>query len=135
MRGLGRKEFAKTLKEACCSIWIDDIAGFGTFPVESMKCGTPVLGKVPNMIPEWLTEDNGIWTYEGHRLPEFAATYIESWLEDAIPTELLDAMKPIDEQYKKDTQDEKLLEVFKSYVSKRKEDLEQHIASLNNEVE
>ena len=135
MRGLGRKEFAKTLKESCCSVWVDDISGFGTFPVESMKCGTPVLGKVPNMIPEWLTEDNGIWTYEGHRLPEFVATYLESWLEDAIPKELLEAMSPIETKYNKAEQDIKLLEVFKGYIVKRKEDLEQHVESLNNEVE
>lgn len=134
MRGLGRKEFAKTLKEACCSIWIDDISGFGTFPVESMKCGTPVIGKVPNMIPEWLTEDNGIWTYEGHRLPEFAATYLESWLEDAIPSELLDAMKPIEDKYKKEDQDKRVIEVFKGYIAKRKQDLEKHLESANNEV-
>ena len=135
MRGLGRKEFAKTLKESCCSVWVDDISGFGTFPVESMKCGTPVLGKVPNMIPEWLTEDNGIWTYEGHRLPEFVATYLESWLEEAIPKELLEAMSPIESKYNKAEQDIKLLEVFKGYIVKRKEDLEQHVESLNNEVE
>ena len=134
MRGLSRKEFAKTLKESCCSIWVDDIAGFGTFPVESMKCGTPVLGKVPNMIPEWLNEENGIWTYEGHRLPEFAATYIESWLEDAIPNELLEAMSPICEKYTKKEQDERIIDTFKGYIDKRKVNLEQHLENVNNEA-
>jgi uncharacterized protein YqeY len=57
-----------------------------------------------------------------------------SWLEDAIPTELLDAMKPIEDKYKKETQDEKVLEVFSGFVSKRKEDLEKHLEALNNEA-
>ena len=41
MRGLSRKEFAKTLSESCASIWVDRISSFGTFPLESMRCGTP----------------------------------------------------------------------------------------------
>ncbi len=61
MRGLSEFEFANTLKDCCLSIWMDDESGFGTFPLESMKCGVPVLGKIPNLIPEWLNEDNGIW--------------------------------------------------------------------------
>ena len=78
-----------------------------------MKCGTPVIGKVPNMVPEWLTEENGIWTYEGHRLAEFAVNYIEGWLEDRIPEKLLKAMEPVAAKYKKKI---KLEEFWRSLV-------------------
>tara|TARA_R110002110_G_scaffold2253_3_gene10211 strand:+ start:9989 stop:11047 length:1059 start_codon:yes stop_codon:yes gene_type:complete len=136
LRGLSRKEFANVLKECCCAIWIDDISGFGTFPVEAMKCGTPVIGKVPNLIPEWLTEDNGMWTYEGHRLPEFAVNFIESWLEDSIPNEITKAMEPIESKYKREDQVTKVLEVFEKYVKGRKEGMENHIKELaHNEVQ
>ena len=37
---------------------------FGTYPLESMVSKTPVIGKVPNMKPDWLNDENGVWTYE-----------------------------------------------------------------------
>ena len=135
LRGLSRKAFAESLKECCCSLWIDDIAAFGTFPVESMKCGTPVIGKVPNMVPEWLIEDNGIWTYEGHRLAEFAVNYMEGWLEDRIPEKLLESMEPVAAKYKKEDQVKRVLEVFGGYIENRKVGIENHINELaNNEA-
>jgi hypothetical protein len=135
LRGLSRKDFAESLKECCCTLWIDDISGFGTFPVEAMKCGTPVIGKVPNLIPEWLTEDNGIWTYEGHRLAEFAVNYIEAWLEDKIPTKVLKAMEKVAKKYKKEDQVKRILEVFGGYIQNRKVGIENHIKELaNNEA-
>ena len=61
MRGLSEQEFAETLKECFLSVWIDDESGFGTFPLESMASGVPVMGKIPNLQPEWMKEENGIW--------------------------------------------------------------------------
>jgi hypothetical protein len=42
MRGLSEWEFATILKDSFVSVWVDDISGFGTYPLESMKTGTPV---------------------------------------------------------------------------------------------
>jgi hypothetical protein len=56
-------EFATSLKECMVSVWVDDDSTFGTFPLESMKCNVPVVGKIPKTEPDWLTE-NGMWTYD-----------------------------------------------------------------------
>jgi hypothetical protein len=42
LRGLPRKQFAQELSESCLAVWIDDLSGFGTFPIEAMECNTPV---------------------------------------------------------------------------------------------
>ena len=72
LRGLPREEFANVLGESCLAVWVDDVAGFGTFPLEAMESDTPVIGKIPNLVPEWMEQsidgeemtlvNNGIWT-------------------------------------------------------------------------
>ena len=64
MRGIKLDDFAKFLKDSYLSVWVDDESAFGTYPLECMATGTPVIGKVPNLKPEWLSEENGIWTYQ-----------------------------------------------------------------------
>jgi hypothetical protein len=53
LRGIPKAQFAEELGKSCLAVWIDDQAGFGTFPLEAMQSGTPVIGKIPNMVPEW----------------------------------------------------------------------------------
>ena len=49
-----------------------------------MACGTPVIGKVPNMKPEWMSDGNGVWTYESNNMVDIIAEYTQNWLEDNI---------------------------------------------------
>ena len=89
MRGLSESEFASTLRECCLSVWIDETSGFGTFPLESMKSGVPVLGLVPNLLPDWMSEDNGLWINNKIQLVDFVADYLQNWLEDNVNDKLL----------------------------------------------
>jgi len=60
MRGLSEWEFATILKDSFVSVWVDDISGFGTYPLESMKTGTPVIGKIPNLKPNCDHDEPGV---------------------------------------------------------------------------
>jgi hypothetical protein len=103
LRGLSRKTFADELKDCCLAVWVDDSSGFGTFPLEAMECNTPVIGKIPNLIPDWMeTKDehgnpaiknNGVWTNTTLNIPELIATYMKIFFEDALPNDLLESMK------------------------------------------
>lgn len=84
MRGMSEEEFANALKECMLSVWIDSTSSFGTFPIESMKSGVPVLGKIPNLIPNWLNEDNGLWIQDSIIIQDVIADFIQNWLEDNI---------------------------------------------------
>jgi hypothetical protein len=88
MRGLTENDFSSFLKDCFLSVWIDETSGYGTYPLESMKSGVPVLGKVPSLFPHWMNETNGIWVGDDVKLPDFAADFIQNWLEDNIKPEL-----------------------------------------------
>lgn len=88
MRGLNETEFATNLQNCFLSVWIDETSGYGTFPLEAMKCGVPCIGKVPTLFPDWMHENNGIWIIEENKIIDFTADFIQNWLEDNIKPEL-----------------------------------------------
>ena len=130
LRGLPREQFADELSKSCLAVWLDDTAGFGTFPVEAMECGTPIIGKIPNMIPEWMEgkaaegnptiKNNGIWTNTTVNIPELIATFIKVYLEDSIPDDLLVAMKDSTGKYTSENQKTILTKVYGDLVTERK---------------
>lgn len=100
MRGLSQLEFANSLKSCFLGVWIDDISGFGTFPLESMSCGIPVIGKIPDLIPEWMNEKNGIWIQDKLKMVDYIAEFIQNWLEDSITPDLYEEIEKTGNQYK-----------------------------------
>ena len=131
MRSLSEKEFASGLNNACLSVWIDETSGYGTFPLESMKCEVPVLGLVPNLLPEWMSEDNGLWINNKNQLVDFIADYLQNWLEDNVNENLFVEMKktveslPTKEEFEKNT-----LSLFEGYLLTRQESFEEQLSKL-----
>jgi len=130
MRNMPVETFAKNLAECCISVWVDDISGFGTFPIESMKCDVPVLGKVPNMIPEWMEDKNGLWTHDLNSIPDILANYVQAWLEDASPEELYEKMSEMSDKYTEEQQKEKILEVYTKLVDDRINEFKNNLTQL-----
>jgi len=129
MRGLSEKEFAETLKECFLSIWIDDESSFGTFPLESMSCGVPVIAKVPNIQPEWMKEGNGIWITDKTLITDFVADFIQNWLEDNVKTELYEEMEKTSKEYKnKQLFESNVVKLFEGYLTTRVESFESQIS-------
>lgn len=98
LRGLSESDFSEKMKDSFVSIWVDPIAGYGTFPLESIKMGIPVIGVVPNMVPEWMNENNGIWINNPNILVDVIADFIQNWLEDNINPELYTEMEKTSEK-------------------------------------
>ncbi len=130
MRGMSMENFAKNLSECCISVWVDDVSGFGTFPIESMKCGVPVLGKVPNMVPEWMEDKNGLWTHDFNSIPDILANYAQAWLEDSSPEELYEKMGEMKNKYNDEQQKEKILEVYQKIVENRTNEFKSQLEKL-----
>jgi hypothetical protein len=129
LRGLSEKEFANSLRECFVSVWVDDNSGFGTFPLESMVSNVPVIGKVPNIKPEWMTDDNGIWITDQILLCDVIADFIQNWLEDNISPELYDSMKKTVENYtNKQEFESKIISLFDNYLTVRADSFEQQIS-------
>lgn len=140
LRGLPRKTFAEELGKACLAIWVDDVSGFGTFPIEAIECDTPVIGKIPTLVPEWMEEpndkigeititNNGVWTNNFLNIPELIATYMKVWLEDSVPTDLLDGMAKTKGRYSEENQKIKIEEVYTTLVANRRAEFEKMLES------
>jgi len=132
MRGLPRETFAKSLSESCLAIWIDKDSSFGTFPLEAMKCNVPVLGLVPNMVPEWMSDKNGLWTHDPLMIVDLIANYFQAWLEDGEPSELYEEMSKQKDTYSYEEQKSKIKEVYEKFFTNRINELK---SSLPLEVE
>lgn len=138
LRGLSRKQFAEELAKSCLAVWVDDSSGFGTFPIEAIECGTPVIGKIPNLVPEWMeTKDengnsviknNGVWTNTTLNIPELIATYMKVWFEDSIPADLTQTMKESCGDYTPEKQKNAVTNVYNQLIQERKEEFNNMLA-------
>jgi len=128
MRGLSQKEFADILKDCMVSIWVDDISSFGTFPLESMASGVPVIGKAPSLVPTWINENNGIWIQEKTRLQDILADYIQNWLEDNVSENLYTSGVNTAEKFQDQSKFEnRISEIFQNYFENRLESFENEL--------
>ena len=131
MRNLTEKEFAKGFESSCLSVWVDETSGYGTFPIESMKCGVPVLGLVPNLVPEWMSEDNGLWINNKNQIVDFIADYLQNWLEDNVNENLyLGMKKTVDSLPTKETFETETVSLFEKYLTIRRESFEEQLSKL-----
>jgi hypothetical protein len=131
MRGLSEKEFANVLKDCFLSVWIDETSGYGTFPLESMKCGVPVLGLVPNLVPQWMNEDNGLWINNKLQLVDFTSDFLQNWLEDNVSEKITEGMKktiselPTKEDFYKNS-----VSIFEKFINTRLTSFEEQLNKL-----
>lgn len=148
LRGLSRKEFADQVKSNCLSVWVDDVSSFGTFPLESMECETPVMGLIPDMVPEWMItpgeeestpalKNNGFWTDNVLNIPNMISEYMNLWLSDKLPEVVYDEMASTTGQYTVEKQKAQIETVYSDIIQKSIEEfnngLEQEKQKLNDE--
>jgi len=131
MRGLSEEQLADSLRNSFLSIWIDEISGYGTFPLESMKSGVPVMGLVPNLLPHWMNEDNGLWINNKTQIVDFIADFLQNWLEDNINPNLFSEMeKTVNKLITKEQFESKVKETFDGYINTRLTSFEEQLNKL-----
>jgi len=113
------EEFAHNLKECMVGLWVDDESTFGTFPLECMKSGVPVVGKIPNREPDWLGE-NGMWTYDITKIIEILGTYILANIDGVeLTNEVIQKTKETLLPYQTDITEKNIVAIFSSLINKR----------------
>jgi hypothetical protein len=128
MRGLTETQFAENLKESFLSIWIDELSGYGTFPLESMKTGVPVVGLVPNLVPSWMNENNGVWVNSKIQIVDYVADFLQNWLEDNInPNLLVEMDNTVSKLQSEDTFSYQAVNLFESYAKTRLDSFEEQL--------
>lgn len=135
MRGISEVQFAEYLRDSFVSVWVDDTSGFGTFPLESMASKTPVIGKVPNIKPSWMTDDNGIWTFNTNEIVDIIADFIQNWLEDNISEKLYEQGVETAQNFQDVGEfKNKIISTFERFIQTRKENFETQLEKLNVNV-
>jgi hypothetical protein len=126
-------EFSEALKECMVSVWIDDESTFGTFPLESMKCEVPVIGKIPFTDPDWMSE-NGFWTNDGNKIVNILGTYVLAWLEGVkLESEIIEKMKSTVLPYNKVSHNTTTLSIFNSLITQKIETIKNTLEKIKAE--
>lgn len=105
LRNLPVDEYAKMLKEGCITIWHDPYTPWGRSALDAIKCGNIVIGKVPEVLPEWMVDENGnaldnaVWYNSINDIADILATVIGSWMRDEIPEKLMDGISETAKKY------------------------------------
>jgi len=135
MINMNYEDFATNLKECMVSVWVDDESTFGTFPLESMKCEVPVVGKIPDTEPDWLSE-NGMWTYDMNKIVEILATYVMACIDGIeLKTEVYEKMKETILPYEEVTTKNIIVSVFNSINKSKMNKLKLFLEKLKQEEE
>lgn len=126
LRGLPRENFADTLRESVATVWIDDDSYFGYAPIEAIKSGSIVIAKIPDVIPEWMYNEDktnlnnaGIWFNDIRDVQKIIADVIKSSLEDNIPEELYQEMANFENKYTEEERKLQLENLFNDYIKNR----------------
>lgn len=128
LKGLSKEEFAERLGSSSLCLYTDEIAGFGTMPLEAMACGTHVVGWTPLGGKEYMTSDNGFWANNGDifQLAELIGIAVEKLLSGQLDAE--EIQKQYDDtvsKYTKEKEQTILINILNEYKHERISELQE----------
>lgn len=127
LKGMDKEGFSEMMKSASIALFTDDIAGFGTLPLEAMACGTHVVGWTPLGGKEYMNERNGFWVTNGDifKLAELLGYAVDKYLTNQLDIkEVEEAYEDTLSNYTLEKEAEQLTQIYKDYKNERIEELE-----------
>lgn len=127
LSNLSREEFAERLKSCAFVLYADDVAGFGTLPLEAMACGTHVIGWAAFGSKEFIKQDNGFWCTPGEvfQMAEMMGIAMDKWLSGEIDMEdTQSTYEGILANYTVDGETVRMVEIMEQYKKERIHELE-----------
>ena len=123
LRGFSKEGFAKALREAAITIWVDTDTSFGYSAIEAMKSGSIVIAKVPEKPLKWMDPDDEqslslrnccIWFDDFNSVQRQIATVVRSWITDNVPSEVEEEAKKVTDMFS----EKKTTDAFNDYLDK-----------------
>lgn len=135
LRDSTREQFAEKLAKSPVTVWIDRIASYGQTPLEAMTCESVTISLAPDIIPEYMEEDTGVWTNDFYEIPELIGKVIKMWMQDILPKELFDGMARVAEAHSAENSDASIVAAYTHFLDKRILTIKDvvHIAKLEEE--
>ena len=129
LRNLKFDTYAKMLKEGAITVWHDPETSFGYSALDAIKCGNIVIGKLPDMIPEWMMKDGdirdcGLWYNDVNEVPDLIAKLVGSWMRDEIPEKITDEMSEVASKYSYEQFTKNVKNAFENMFAERVKELE-----------
>jgi glycosyltransferase involved in cell wall biosynthesis len=122
LSGMSREEFAERLRDCAFVLYTDEIAGFGTLPLEAMACGTHIIGYAAPGGKEYIHGQNGFWANNGNvfELAELLGIAVDKWVSgemdvDEIQTDYEATLS----NYTVDGERERTFEIIEQYKNER----------------
>lgn len=128
LRGLSKEDYAERLGSAAICLYTDEIAGFGTMPLEAMAMGTHVVGWTPLGGKEYMNQNNGYWAQNGDvfQLAELLGLAIERWLTGKLDSELVtQEYEKTLSKYAPEQEKESFINIINQYKNERIAELNQ----------
>lgn len=127
LANMDREQFAERLASCAFVLYTDDIAGFGTLPLEAMASGTHVVGWAPFGSKEYINENNGFWTTNGEifQTAEILGVAIDKWLMGELDNpEIQASYEKTLEPYTEEKENSQILDIINQYKNERINELE-----------
>ena len=126
LSGMSREEFAERLRDCAFVLYTDDVAGFGTLPLEAMACGTHVVGYAAPGGKEYTHGQNGFWANNGNvfELSELLGIAVDKWVSGEMDVD--DIQKDYEatlREYTVEGEAERTLEIIEEYKKERIDEL------------
>tara|TARA_Y100000389_G_C17462440_1_gene522850 strand:- start:881 stop:2089 length:1209 start_codon:yes stop_codon:yes gene_type:complete len=126
LQGLSKEEFANQLRTSALALYTDEVAGFGTLPLEAMACGTHVVGWTPFGSKEYVNENNGFWAVNGDvfQLAELIGMALDRYFAGALDAkEVSEEYEKTLSEYTQNKEVESVLNIYKEIKNERIEEL------------
>lgn len=126
LQNLSKEDFAKQLQNSAFALYTDDIAGFGTLPLEAMASGTHVIGWTPFGSKEYISQDNGFWAVNGDifQAAELIGLALDRYFSGTLDKpEVEEEYEKTLSKYTKEKEIESVLNIYNEYKNERIEEL------------
>lgn len=127
LEGLDRNHFGEMLASCAFYLYTDDIAGFGTAPLEAMACGTHTVGWAAFGGKEYMNDQNGFWCNNGDifQTAEVLGIAIDKWLNGEMDNENIQAKyEETLSKYTVEGEKENIINLLNEYKDERIKELE-----------
>lgn len=127
LANMDKEQFSEKLASCAFVLYTDDIAGFGTLPLEAMASGTHVVGWTPFGGKEYINADNGFWTNNGDifQTAEILGVAIDKWLAGELDTdEIQSSYEKTLAPYTEEKEKEGIIDIINQYKNERIHELE-----------
>ena len=128
LRGMTKDNFAKSLREAPITIWMDEYTSFGYSAIEAMKSGAIVMAKIMRNEVSWAQEDGTlrnccVWFDDVNTIHKQIASVVRSVITDKVPDILAKEQKKVVDLFDNDKSEKLFVDYIDGALDNRKKEM------------